>query len=225
TSTIYGPDRITGTVAAVERNPGNANELWAATSNGRVFVSLNVDAPDAGAVQFCRLDQLAANSPPRFISSIAPDPANPARAFLSYDGYNSNTRDQPGHVFEVTFTPGGGGGCPTAAVWRDLLVEVGGSDHSTPPGDLPIDDLARDDLTGDLYASTDFGVLRGHSEDAGATYVWTVAGTNLPFVEVPGLTIDPCSRALYAATHGRGIWRMFLPAVSGAPSQGCPRTP
>src|SRR5205085_1043958 len=90
-------------------------------------VSLNVNAPDAGAVQFCRLDQLAPNSPPRFISSIAPDPANPARAFLSYDGYNSNTKDFPGHVFEVTFTPGANGGCPTAAVWRDLAdVPAGG---------------------------------------------------------------------------------------------------
>jgi len=68
-------------------------------------------------------------------------------------------------------------------------------------------------------------VLRG--QPVGAAYVWAVAGANLPRVEVPGLTIDPCSRALYAATHGRSIWRMFLPPVStpkGTPTE-CPRTP
>jgi hypothetical protein len=83
----------------------------------------------------------------------------------------------------------------------------------------------RDDFTGDLYASTDFGVLRGTTSNGGATYTWTRAGANLPFVEVAGLTIDPCSRVLYAATHGRSIWRMFMPDVKGAPVKGCPRTP
>src|SRR5438874_13528830 len=39
---------------------------------------------------------------------------------------------------------------------------------------------------------------------------------NFLFVEVPGLTVDPCSRALYAAAHGRSIWRMFLPPATVA---------
>jgi hypothetical protein len=38
-----------------------------------------------------------------------------------------------------------------------------------------------------------------------------VAGTGLPMVEVPGLTILPDQRLLYAATHGRSAWSLKLP--------------
>jgi hypothetical protein len=44
----------------------------------------------------------------------------------------------------------------------------------------------------------------------GAT-TWTLAGTGLPMVEVPGLTIVPSARILYAATHGRSAWSLKLP--------------
>ena len=235
TGTQYGADRLGMTVVAVERNPGNSNELWAATGFGRVFVSFNVEAALPSAVQFCRLDSLALTAaspnavpPPRFVSSIYPDPSNPNRAWISYDGYSSSTKDQPGHVFEVTFVgpATSGSACPTVATWRDLQVEGTSPSHSDPAGDIPITDLVRDDFTGDLYAATDFGVLRGKLT-APFTYTWTEAGKpggNLPRVEVPGLTIDPCSRVLYAATHGRSVWRMFLPAAPGA-TGACPRTP
>jgi hypothetical protein len=33
----------------------------------------------------------------------------------------------------------------------------------------------------------------------------------MPMVEVPGLTIAPGARVLYAATHGLGGWAMTLP--------------
>jgi hypothetical protein len=61
-------------------------------------------------------------------------------------------------------------------------------------------------VTGDLYAASDFGVMRLAN---GAT-TWTVAGGGLPMVEVAGLTIVPSSRVLYAATHGRSAWLLQL---------------
>ena len=67
--------------------------------------------------------------------------------------------------------------------------------------------MARDDVLGDLYAASDFGVSRL----ANGSTTWTVAGTGLPQVEVPGLTIIPSARILYAATHGRSAWRLDLP--------------
>ena len=42
---------------------------------------------------------------------------------------------------------------------------------------------------------------------------WTVAGTGLPMVEVPGLTIVPGERILYAATHGMAAWVLGLPKL------------
>jgi hypothetical protein len=46
---------------------------------------------------------------------------------------------------------------------------------------------------------------------ANSTTTWTVAGTGLPEAEVPGLTIVPSARVLYAAMHGRSAWKLPLP--------------
>jgi len=47
--------------------------------------------------------------------------------------------------------------------------------------DFPITGVVRDDVTGDLYASSDFGVMKLPAHDDRA-----VAGTGLPNVEVRG---------------------------------------
>ena len=191
----YGATRVGGAMAAIERSAGDTGSLWAATSVGRVFISKNADAA-AGSVLFTRLDSLAANSPRRFVSSIYVDPADGNHAWVSYSGYNFNTAAQPGHVFEVRYNPTAG-----TATWTNLDGGTG------PLGDLPVTDLVRDDLTGDLYAATDFGVL---VQQAG-TSDWLSAGVGMPKVEVAGLTVVPSERLIYAATHGRSAWRMTLP--------------
>ena len=191
TAAGYG-DRAGGVIAAVERTASDTGTLWVATNTGRVFISKNADAT-ADSVTFTRLDSMAGNDPNRFVSSIYIDPANANHAWVSYSGYNINTPTLPGHVFEVTYNPNAG-----TAAWADLSYDL---------GDLPATDLVRDDVTGDLYAASDFGVSRLPS---GGTS-WLLAGTGLPKVEVPGLTIVPGSRVLYAATHGRSAWMLKLP--------------
>ena len=81
-------------------------------------------------------------------------------------------------------------------------------------------DVVRDDATHTLYASTDFGVLRGDDDGTGGWHV--TAG--MPRYEVMHLEIQPssrvptctgggpCKRVLYAATHSQGIWRLKLGA-------------
>ena len=180
-------------VAAVERTASNTGTMWAATTAGRVFITDNADAP-AASVVWTRLDTSAANDPNRFVSSIYIDPANPNHAWISYSGYNINTPTTPGHVFEVNRIG-------PSATWTDRTYNL---------SDLPVTDLVRDDLTGDLYASTDFGVMKLAN---GATS-WTVAAAGMPMVETPGLTIVPKERILYAATHGLGAWKLQLSEVS-----------
>jgi hypothetical protein len=190
---LYGADRAGGNVVAVERATGNTSTLWAATSVGRVFISRNVDAEPASAVTFTRLDALAPNDPGRFVSGIHIDPANPNRAWISYSGFDATTAPLTGHVFEVTYDS-----AANTVTWVDRSYDV---------GDIPITDIARDDVTGDLYAASDFGVFRL----AAGTTSWTAAAPGMPNVEVSGLTILPASRRLYAATHGMGAWRLNLP--------------
>ena len=193
----YGADRRGGAVAWIARAPSDTGTIWAGTGTGRVFVTKNGDAA-AGSVTWTRIDSLpsATADPGRFITNIYVDPANPNHAWISYSGYNFNTPSQPGHVFEVTYTPG----ATPDATWTNLDGGTG------PMGDLPVTAIVRD-KNGDLYAGTDFGVLRLPT----GTTAWVAAGTNLPNVEICGLTIVPSARVLYAATHGRSAWSLKLP--------------
>lgn len=189
----YGSDRQGGYVVALARSASDHSTLWAATATGRVFISQNADAP-AGKVSFTRLDSTSSAAPQRFVSSIVVDPANPDHAWITYTGYNANTPNQPGHVFDVVYDPKG-----KTATWTDI-------DNGTGPlGDLPVTGLARDDSTGMLYAATDFGVLASSGNGS-----WAPVAAGMPEVEVTDLKIDQGSGTLYAATHGRGIWSLSL---------------
>ena len=193
--------RAGGNLAAVERAPSDNTTLWTASSFGRVFISKNAFAEPAGAVSFTRLDTLAPNDPPRFVSGIYVDPNNPNHAWISYSGYNGAAvpgpnpvePNQPGHVFSVTYNPGAG-----TATWTNMDGNL---------GDMPINDIVRDDQTGAFYLGTDFGVLK--STNGGGN--WTLAGAGMPVVEVAGLTIHVPARKLLAATHGMGAWAIKLP--------------
>jgi hypothetical protein len=187
----FGSSRSGQYVVANERAPSDSSTMWAATRVGRVFVSKNVD-DDPGSVAFRRID--TPSTPGRFVSGIAIDPDNPNHAWISYSGYNAYTPSTPGHVFEVVYDPAS----HTAAF----------TDRSYNLGDQPVTGIAENEATGDLYASTDFGVLRlPHGSTS-----WTDAGTGMPHVAVYGLSLSQSAHVLYAATHGRGAYRLKLPA-------------
>lgn len=191
-SAAYGGDRLGGFVSRIARTPGNTGTMWVSTNTGRLFVTNNANATPASAVVWTRIDTTAANDPGRFISGIYVDPSNPNRAWVSYSGYNFNTPAQPGHVFQVDWNG-------ATATWTNLDGGTG------PLGDLPVTDIVRDDVTGTLYAGTDFAVLKSSTPGT-----WTVAGSGMPMVEIAGLTVVPSERLLYAATHGRSIWKLDL---------------
>jgi hypothetical protein len=180
--------RAGGAVAAVERTKADTSTAWAATSTGRVFISKNVAADPAASVTWTRVD--LPTTPGRYVTSIYIDPQDGNHAWVSYSGYEVNTPSTPGHIFEVHFNG-------TTATWSDLS-------HNW--GDLPTTDLVRDDVTGDLYAASDFGVAM---LPAGGTN-WVLAASGMPNVEVAGLTIVPSERILYAATHGLSAWKLNL---------------
>jgi PKD domain len=183
-------------VVATTRAPSDDVTLWAGTRIGRVFVSKNADA-DASAVAFSRIDR--ATTPTRFVSGIAVDPADPNHAWISFSGYAAYTPGEPGHVFSVRFDPATG-----TAAWTDITRNI---------GDQPVTAVAFDADTGDLYAGTDFGVLR---LPRGST-TWVEAAPGLPRVAVYGLALSQEAHVLYAATHGRSAYAIRLrsrPTVS-----------
>ncbi len=181
-----------GAMAAIARASSDSSTMWVATSTGRLFITANADADPNTAVTFTRIDTTSPLAPNRFVSGIAIDPANANHAWISYSGYSRSTPSTPGHVFEVTYDP---------KTQTATFV-----DRSRNLSDLPITDVAYDSVTGDLYASSDFGVYRVR----GGFTQWNLAASGMPNVEVSGLTIVPGARVLYAATHGLGAWALKL---------------
>jgi hypothetical protein len=95
TSPAWGTREGTA-VAAIERTPTDTNTLWAATGTGRVFISDNSDEPNPSLIVWHRIDQTAANSPGRFISSIYPDPQNPRVLYAATHGRSAWKLRLPG---------------------------------------------------------------------------------------------------------------------------------
>jgi hypothetical protein len=185
TGPTFGTSKAGSYVVSIARAKAAGSPLWVATRIGRLFVSTN---PDSNAVKFTRIDTPA--QPQRFISGIAVDPRNPLRAIVSFSGYNAYTPTTPGHVFEVIYDP-----TSKTAQWKDLSANL---------GDQPILGTALDPATGRVFVGTDFGVLaldRGH---------WAPAAQGFPGVAVYGISFDSTTHTLFAATHGRGIWRLKI---------------
>jgi hypothetical protein len=177
-------------VVATTRAPSDTGTMWAGTRTGRVWVSSNVNAANANTVHFFRID--TPSTPGRFVSGISVDPANPNHAWISYSGYGAYTPTTTQHVLEARYNP-----TNHKATFVDRSYDI---------GDQPVTGIALYGATGDVYAATDFGVLR---LPAGATH-WVQSGAGLPRVAVYGLTLAENAGVLYAATHGRGAYRINL---------------
>ena len=167
--------------------------MWAGSGAGRVLISRNANA-DAASVTFTRIDGTL--QPGRAVSSIYVDPTNANHAIVTFSGYDAVTPATPGHVFDVVVDA-----ATNAATWTDISFDI---------GDQPVNDVVLDVASGDLYAATDYGVLRL----AAGSQTWLPAAGDMPTVTVSGLTLAKAkhgpNRFIYAATHGRGAYRLTL---------------
>jgi hypothetical protein len=126
--------------------------------------------------------------PNRYIAGVTVDPANPAHAYAIFNGYSRR------------FIPGGGAG-------HVFETTNGGQSWTDISGNLP--DIASDALVlshGKLALGTDAGVFTAAAGKGSAT-TWCRFGTGLPNAAVDDLT-DGHDGYIYAATHGRGVWRI-----------------
>jgi hypothetical protein len=156
-------------------------------------------------VQWTRIDDGESASPvtpQRFPSGISVDPDDANHAIVSYSSYDAYAvavGTPTGHVFDVHCNPATG-----AATWTNISYDL---------GDQPITGVQLDSSTGDIYASTDFGVDRLPD----GTTSWITAADGLPPVAVYSITLaggkKANDRVLYAATHSRGVYRLALPDV------------
>lgn len=129
-----------------------------------------------------------AGLPDRYIAGVTVDPANPAHAYAIFNGYSRR------------FIPGGG-------VGHVFETYNGGKSWTDISANLP--DIASDALVishGQLALGTDAGVFTAR-EGRGLSTRWSRLGYGLPNAAVDDLTPGP-DGYVYAATHGRGVWRI-----------------
>jgi hypothetical protein len=173
---------VFGTITTVAVAASNRNTIYIGTDDGNVWVTR-----DAGAT-YARID---ASLPDLWVTRVAVDPANDAIAYATFSGLRV---DQPlPHVFRTT---------NFGATWADISSDL---------PDAPVNEIAIDPTqSSTLYVGTDVGVFVSH--DTGGT--WGPLGAGLPDgVVVTDLKIlaGP-PPTLLAATYGRSIWSIELPA-------------
>jgi hypothetical protein len=147
------------------------------------------------------------------LTNISPTlPANPtgsANKFIGRAMIDPNNKDVA-YITLSYYAPAGQG------VWKitnltSAAVSGGATPNWVAAGNgipsIPINGFAIDPQnSNNLYAGTDIGVY--FSNDAGAN--WAPYGSGLPRSAVFDLKIQPSSRLLRAATHGRGVWETPL---------------
>jgi len=193
----WGEDRSGGLISTFGLAASNSNVVWAATSFGRIFITTNAGAADPATIVWNRIDTGSSVDPPRYPSDIYVDSTNPYHAYISYSGYNANTPETPGHVFEVNYD---------AATNTATFTSLDGSGPFAL-GDLPVGTIQRDEKKGTLYIGTDFGVAKRVGPGTG----WTPAMPGMPTTTIPYLKADQANRVMYVTTHGFGAWSLKLP--------------
>lgn len=123
--------------------------------------------------------------PPKFVGRIAVDPTNADVCYVALGGFGL---PEGHHVWKTTNLS-----APVPS-WTAAGSGI---------PDVPVNAFVVDPLKPDtLYAGTDVGVYQ--STDGGAS--WSPWTTGMPVVSVFGLSLQPTSRVLRAATHGRGLY-------------------
>jgi uncharacterized protein (TIGR03437 family) len=157
--------------------------VWVGTSDGLIQVTTNAGLLDNATFTNVTKSPL----PNRFVTDIALDPNNTQRAVAVYSGFNSVTPSTPGHVF-VTNNLG--------SSWRDISGNL---------PDVPVNSVAlHPTLANTIYIGTDLGVFQ--TADGGAT--WTRLSAGMPRVATFSVRYHRASDTLFAATHGRGVFKL-----------------
>jgi hypothetical protein len=171
-------------VSAIAVSPVNINVIYVAFEDGTIQLSTN------GGTTFTSLPREPFSE--NFVTGLSVDPAN-NRSITASVSYNDTRqyRDSP-HVAQFSYTTN-----PATGTWTVITGNL--------PALTAVSRVIYDN--GALVAATDSAVYATGAPAGGAT-LWTLVGRGLPLVQVQDLAVDRTTQALYAATHGRGVWRL-----------------
>lgn len=194
---IVGPSSYITAIAIAEHDP---NYVCAGTSDGRVWCTADADRGTASTW----LDR-SRGLPPRYVMQIAINRFKEYSMAVAFSGLSNVGGDTQGHVF-YSAADTATWGSRTVDQWTD----ISGNLPNTPANTIVIDAT---DTHETMFVGTDAGVFR--TLDRGVT--WAPLATELPRAPVTGLALHESSRALFAGTFGRSMWRLLVPHVTSAP--------
>lgn len=178
-----------GTGRSIGICPSDSSRVYTGASNGEMWMTTN--APTA--TSWTQINGGSPSLPTRNIRDISPSPTNANDVLVAVTGTGT------GHLWRCVNTQAG------TRVWTD----VSGSGVTGLP-DVPATAIARDpwDAANTWYVATDLGVFK--TTNAGSTWLNMTEPLRLPNVRVYDLEASPTTGYLYAATYGRGMWRILL---------------
>jgi hypothetical protein len=183
-----------GTVTTLAVSPANSSVVWATTSDGKVQVTTNAIA-GINATWTDRTGTL----PNRALTMVIADPKDASTAYVTFSGFSAFPGVSKGHIFKTT---------DSGATWIDITGDL-------EPVDVPVNSIAIDpDIPGTYYAATDVGVFM--TSNGGAN--WTTLMNGLPRAVVLDIRLHRQSRILRAATHGRGMFDLWVPLQTSTPT-------
>ena len=174
-------------ISAIAVAPGNSNVVWVGHNNGDLYRT--VDGTAATPV-WTKIDPTT--FPNRFVTRITIDPYDASVVYVAFGGFVDHNiqRTDDGGVTWVDASGAGTTGLPFAPV-RDVEID---------PTDSNV-----------IWAGTEIGIFT--SADRGAT--WDVTQDGPANVSVDELFV--LGDALYAVTHGRGLFRHPLTGIVEPP--------
>ena len=169
--------------------PSDSNRIYTGSNTGELYMSTNFGG------SFMQINTGTPALPNRAITYMAVDPTNPSKLYVTVGGSGS------GHVFVCANTTAG------ARVWTDIS---GAGATGIPDINTNTIALDTDSPTNTYYVGNDVGVFM--TTNGGTTWTNATQPLGLPNVQVNELAAVAGQHALYAATFGRGIWKINLAA-------------
>ncbi len=173
---------VYGTITTISVSSVNSQIIWTGTDDGNVWVTNN------GGNTWTLV---TAGLPKRYITSVAADPFNPDKAWLSLSGYRND--EYVSHVF-LTHNLG--------QTWLD----ISGNLPELPANRV----LPNSNRSSCAFLATDGGVFYTLNDGI----QWDPAGSGLPNVPVQDIVLHPATQTLVAATYGRSMYRLDLSPLS-----------
>lgn len=175
-----------GTISTLSVSPLNSDIVWAGTDDGNVWVTANAMQSNSPT-----WNKVSEDLPWRWVSCVMTDPHDSNTAYVTFTGIRYH--DYIPHVFKTT---------DLGVTWTDISGNL---------PDFPVNNIQIDpDIKDFYYLATDGGVFASYNGGES----WELMAPGIPNAPVLDLNIHKTTRTLLAATFGRSMWRINLPATT-----------